>query len=92
MRSGTFRPLFKPFYWLFVINFLMLMYLGAAAGRDLGVHGRRLGKIGVVYYFAYFIIILPLLGASRRPGRCRASISESVLGKRPARDARTETK
>ena len=80
VRSGTFRPLFKPFYWLFVLNFLMLMYLGAQPPQGIYV---ALGKIGVVYYFAYFLIILPLLSRFETPRPLPASISESVL--RPAR-------
>ncbi|MDR3473826.1 MAG: cytochrome b N-terminal domain-containing protein [Devosia sp.] len=80
VRSGTFRPLFKPFYWLFVLNFLMLMYLGAQPPQGVYV---ALGKIGVAYYFAYFIIILPLLSRFEVPRPLPASISESVL--RPAR-------
>jgi ubiquinol-cytochrome c reductase cytochrome b subunit len=76
VRSGTFRPLFKPFYWLFVLNFLMLMYLGAQPPQGIYV---ALGKIGVAYYFAYFFIILPLLSRFETPRPLPASISESVL-------------
>ena len=81
VRSGTFRPLFKPFYWLFVANFLMLMYLGSQSTTIWWVP--ILGKVGVVYYFAYFLIILPLLPRFEVTRPLPASISESVL--RPAR-------
>jgi quinol-cytochrome oxidoreductase complex cytochrome b subunit len=77
VRSGTFRPLFKPFYWLFVINFIMLMYLGAQPPAGIYV---ALGKIGVAYYFGYFLIILPLLSRFEVPRQLPTSISESVLG------------
>ena len=80
VRSGSFRPLFKPFYWIFVLNFLMLMYLGAQPPAGIYV---TLGKVGVAYYFAYFLIILPLLARYETPRPLPASISESVL--RPAR-------
>jgi quinol-cytochrome oxidoreductase complex cytochrome b subunit len=81
VRSGTFRPLFQPFYWLFVLNFLMLMYLGSQSPTIWWVPA--LGKIGVAYYFAYFFIILPLLSRFETPRPLPASISESVL--HPAR-------
>ncbi|HVX81371.1 MAG: cytochrome b [Devosia sp.] len=81
VRSGTFRPLFKPFYWLFVLNFLMLMYLGTQSPSIWWVPA--LGKIGVAYYFIYFLIILPLLPRFEVTRPLPASISESVL--RPAR-------
>jgi quinol-cytochrome oxidoreductase complex cytochrome b subunit len=77
VRSGTFRPLFKPFYWLFVVNFIMLMYLGAQPPAGIYV---ALGKIGVAYYFGYFLIILPLLSRFEVPRPLPTSISESVLG------------
>jgi len=35
----------------------------------------------VVYYFAYFIVILPLLGRFEKPRPLPTSISESVLAK-----------
>ena len=83
VRSGTFRPMFKPFYWLFVANFLMLAYLGAAAadGEILGLSVADWSKICTAYYFAYFLIVLPLLGRLETPRALPASISEAVLAK-----------
>ncbi|HEV7276766.1 MAG TPA: cytochrome b/b6 [Devosiaceae bacterium] len=83
VRSGTFRPMFKPFYWLFVANFLMLAYLGAAAadGVILGLSVADWSKICTAYYFAYFLIVLPLLGRLEKPRALPASISEAVLAK-----------
>jgi len=78
VRSGTFRPMFKWFYWLFVINFVMLAYLGAAPAEGIYV---LLAKIGTAYYFAYFLIILPLLGRFETPKPLPTSISEAVLTK-----------
>lgn len=77
-RSGTFRPMFKPFYWLFVLNFLMLTYLGAQGAEGIFL---LLSKIGTAYYFAYFLIILPIVSRIETPNELPASISESVLGK-----------
>ena len=77
-RSGSFRPLFKPFYWLFVLNFLMLAYLGAQGASGIYL---LLSKIGTAYYFAYFLIILPIVSRIETPKPLPASISESVLGK-----------
>jgi ubiquinol-cytochrome c reductase cytochrome b subunit len=84
VRSGSFRPLFKPFYWLFVLNFLMLMWLGSQPVGD-PAHWwvPIVGKIGVFYYFFYFLIVLPFLPRVEVPRPLPASISESVL--RPAR-------
>ncbi|WP_404402708.1 cytochrome bc complex cytochrome b subunit [Pelagibacterium halotolerans] len=77
VRSGTFRPLFKPFYWLFVVNFIALAYLGAQPAEGVYV---VIAKLCTAYYFAYFLIILPLLSRIETPAPLPASISESVLG------------
>ena len=78
VRSGTFRPVFKWFYWLFVINFVLLTYLGSAPAEGVYV---LLAKIGTAYYFLYFLVILPLLGRLETPRALPASISEAVLAK-----------
>jgi quinol-cytochrome oxidoreductase complex cytochrome b subunit len=75
-RSGTFRPMFKWFYWLFIINFLGLAYLGAAPAE--GVY-LVLAKVCTAYYFIYFLVVLPLLGRIETPRALPASISEAVL-------------
>ena len=79
-RSGRYRPLFRVFFWIFVVDFLMLMYLGSRLPEGIYV---TLAKLGVLYYFVYFLIILPLLSRYETPRPLPASISESVL--RPAR-------
>ncbi|VAW22875.1 Ubiquinol-cytochrome C reductase, cytochrome B subunit [hydrothermal vent metagenome] len=77
-RSGTFRPLFKPFYWLFIFNFFLLTYLGAQLAVE---PYSTLSKIATAYYFGYFLIILPIVSRIETPNPLPASISESVLGK-----------
>jgi len=82
VRSGNFRPTFRWFYWLFVANFLLLMWYGAQE-PGLQIIGpftvADTSKLSVVYYFAYFLVILPLLGRFERAKPLPNSISESVL-------------
>ena len=78
VRSGNFRPMFKWFYWLFVVNFIALTYLGAAPAEGIYV---VLAKICTAYYFIHFLIILPVLGRIEKPRPLPTSISESVLAK-----------
>jgi ubiquinol-cytochrome c reductase cytochrome b subunit len=78
VRSGNFRPVFKWFYWLFVINFVALTYLGAAPAEGIYV---VLAKISTAYYFLHFLVVLPLLGRIEKTKPLPTSISESVLGK-----------
>lgn len=85
VRSGSFRPVFRWFYWIFVLNFVMLAYLGSspADAYVLGISVADFSKLCTAYYFFYFLIALPLLGRFETPRPLPASISESVL-KSPA--------
>ncbi|MGV8831040.1 MAG: cytochrome b [Devosia sp.] len=78
VRSGNFRPVFKWFYWLFVVNFIALTYLGA---QPVDPVSTMLAKICTAYYFIHFIVVLPVLSRIEKPRPLPTSISESVLAK-----------
>jgi ubiquinol-cytochrome c reductase cytochrome b subunit len=78
VRSGTFRPFFQPFYWLFVIDFIALAYLGAQPAEGIYL---ILAKIATAYYFIYFLLVLPLLPRFETTRPLPTSISEAVLAK-----------
>jgi ubiquinol-cytochrome c reductase cytochrome b/c1 subunit len=81
VRSANFRPLFKQFFWIFVLVCIGLGWLGAKPAEGGYVIASR---ILTAYYFAHFIIILPLLGLFERPRPLPASIAQSVLGRHSA--------
>lgn len=58
-RSGRYRPIFKWFFWLLAIDFMVLMWCGARPAEGIVP---LLSLAGALYWFAYFLIILPLLG------------------------------
>lgn len=78
VRSGAFRPMFKWFFWLWVINFLGLLYLGAQPAEGVYLF---FAKLCTAYYFIYFLVILPFLPNIETTKPLPASISESVLSK-----------
>ncbi len=78
VRSGAYRPLFRQFFWIFAAVCVALGYLGAMPAEGIYV---ILARIFTVYYFAHFLIILPLLGFLEKPKPLPASISEAVLAK-----------
>ena len=57
-RGIQFRPLSKIAFFVFVADFLMLMVIGA---KHVEYPFIELGQICTVYYFAHFLIIVPLV-------------------------------
>ena len=64
VRSGRFRPQFKYWFWLLVIDFVVLMWCGSRPPEGLVP---TISLIGAIYWFAYFLVILPLLGVTETP-------------------------
>lgn len=58
VRSGAYRPLFKKFFYVFVINFVFLGWLGKSPAEGWYIWASR---ISTMYYYAYFLLILPIL-------------------------------
>ncbi len=77
VRSGSFRPVFKIFFWLLFIDCIALTWLGGKPAEGWYVTASR---IATVYYFFYFLVALPLLSIFETPKPLPKSISESVLG------------
>ena len=80
VRSAKYRPLYRQFFWIFVIVCVGLGWLGAKPAEGGYVIAAR---ILTLYYFAHFLIILPLLGWIEKTKPLPNSISESILA--PAR-------
>jgi ubiquinol-cytochrome c reductase cytochrome b subunit len=57
-RGIQFRPLSKIAFYIFLGNFLVLMTLGAKHVESPFI---ELGQISTIIYFAYFLIIVPLV-------------------------------
>jgi ubiquinol-cytochrome c reductase cytochrome b subunit len=82
VRSATFRPVYKQFFWLLVADTIFLGYLGSKPAEGIYV---TLALLATLYYFAHFLVILPLLGLLETPKPLPSSISEAVLaGRKPS--------
>jgi ubiquinol-cytochrome c reductase cytochrome b/c1 subunit len=86
VRSCRFRPLMKQFFWAFLVVCVLLGYCGSQ-----GVDAARFGiplvwvaRIATVYYFAFFWLIMPIIGLIETPKKLPASIAQSVLGESAA--------
>jgi len=83
VRSANYRPLYKQFFWVFVIVCVLLGWLGSKPAEGGYVIAAR---ILTFWYFAHFLIILPVLGLIEKPLPLPNSIADSVL-KKPASGA-----
>jgi ubiquinol-cytochrome c reductase cytochrome b subunit len=78
VRSTKYRPVYKWFFWLFVLTCLALGYLGSKPPEGAYVFWAR---VFTAYYFAHFLVVMPLVGRLEKPRRIPGSITEAVLGK-----------
>ena len=79
VRSAKFRPVFKVFYLLLMIDILALGWAGGQPAEGVAV---VIGQIATAWYFLHFLVLLPLLGWFERPRPLPESIASAVLGDR----------
>ncbi|PZO74153.1 MAG: cytochrome b [Sphingomonas taxi] len=88
VRSMNYRPKARIAFWVLVADILVLGYCGGAPANAFYV---ILSQICAAYYFAHFLIILPIISRSERPRALPNSITEAVLanhgGTSPAKTA-----
>lgn len=59
IRSTDFRPIFKFFYWLLVVDFAILGWIGQKPVTDTFI---TMGQFGTAFYFVFFLFIIPVVG------------------------------
>jgi ubiquinol-cytochrome c reductase cytochrome b subunit len=92
VRSLRYRPTMRWFFFLFVITCCLLGWCGGnlpddlvvqvgqnAAGDPIGLSFVWLSRILAFYYFAFFVLIIPIMGLRETPLPVPDSISTPVL-------------
>ena len=79
VRSCTFRPIYKWFVFVLVIDVIVLGICGANPPEGCYV---PLARVATVYYFFHFLVLLPVLGKIERPLPLPPSIADAVLKKK----------
>jgi len=59
IRSSQFRPIFRKFFWLLVVDFLILGWIGQ---KPVETPFIEVGQIATLFYFIFFIVLIPSLG------------------------------
>ena len=73
VRSGRYRPMFKWWFALLCLDFMVLMWVGSMPAEE---PYATISLIASAYWFAYFLVILPLLGVLEKPLPIPATIEE----------------
>ena len=93
VRSMRYRPTAKLYFFIFVLACLVLGYCGGQLPDNHVIPGLStfklfdadlnsmvwLSRVATLYYFAYFLVVLPILGLTETPLPLPESISEPVL-------------
>jgi ubiquinol-cytochrome c reductase cytochrome b/c1 subunit len=86
VRSARYRPLFRLFFWVLVIDCVILGIVGAENPSAPVIEAvawfeyKHLGLLGTIYYFGHFLVLLPILGIIETPKPLPTSISKPVTG------------
>jgi ubiquinol-cytochrome c reductase cytochrome b subunit len=59
VRSSAFRPIFRVFYWAFIVDCLILGWIGQKVVEYPYI---QIGQIGTAYYFGFLLVLIPVIG------------------------------
>ncbi len=79
VRSGSYRPTFKKFFWFGLVPTMIVLTIcgGAPAAQPYVI----ISQIATAYYFLHFLVILPIISQIEVPKPLPFSITEAVLGR-----------
>jgi ubiquinol-cytochrome c reductase cytochrome b subunit len=77
VRSGRYRPLFRLAFAAFVCNFVLLGVMGSKPAEEPYI---VIAQLATLFYFAYFLVILPWLPRFEVTKPLPASIADSERG------------
>jgi ubiquinol-cytochrome c reductase cytochrome b subunit len=59
IRGNQFRPINKLFFWILIVDFIILMWIGSQHPTSPFV---EVGQVATALYFLWFIFFVPLIG------------------------------
>jgi len=94
VKSMRYRPQAKLYFFIFLVVCVILGFCGAKLPDDQVIPGLTtfvlvdsdlnsfvwLSRVATLYYFAYFLVVMPLLGLLEKPLPMPETISSPVLG------------
>ncbi len=83
-RSGRYRPMFRWWFWLLVLDLIVLTWAGSQPAMGLVP---MISLIGAYYWYGFFLVILPLLGYFEKSSTPPATIEADFDAHYPPKDA-----
>ncbi|MEM9783388.1 MAG: cytochrome b N-terminal domain-containing protein [Pseudomonadota bacterium] len=80
VRSAKYRPMLRVAFWILVADFFILMWAGGMPAEGLIP---TISLIGTIYWFAYFMVILPVLGIIEVPEKVPSTVEEAYKSDHP---------
>jgi len=59
IKGSSYKPLYIIVFWIFALNFLVLMWLGSCHVEPPFIVA---GQIATIYYFTHYLVIVPIFG------------------------------
>lgn len=59
IRGNQFRPMMKFFFWVLIVTFIILTWIGSQHPVSPFV---EVGQVATFIYFAWFILFVPIIG------------------------------
>ena len=76
VRSARYRPIYRQLFWVLAVDCVILGWVGGNPPEGMFV---IIGQVATAYYFAHFLILIPLLSVIEKPKPLPSSIGEPVL-------------
>jgi quinol-cytochrome oxidoreductase complex cytochrome b subunit len=91
VRSMRYRPVARIFFFMFLAVCVALAWCGAQTPDlkivpAIGFDVTALSQILTFCYFAFFLLVLPILGLRENPKPAPATIADDILSERAGRD------
>ncbi|WP_019222353.1 cytochrome b [Bartonella rattaustraliani] len=77
--SARYRPFYKIFFWVFIVDVVFLGWLGT---REISENILLWTQMATAYYFIFFLIVLPVLSIFEKSHLLPASITEDMKKKK----------
>lgn len=74
VKSNKYKPISRMFFWIFVIDCIILGYIGGQPAEEPYI---TIGSIATIYYFFHFMFIVPIVSKYEKPKNPPLSISDA---------------